>query len=262
MKMKRISYLIISLCALMFISCDDGDGHSSFRASSETSGTENGHNYVDLGLPSGTMWATTNVGASNPQDYGNYYAWGEVAPQANNQYKPGSYKYCESNDKGDEIKKITKYNTNDDGIDILEISDDAAYVNWGGKWRMPTYEQQTELLNECYWEYDSNYNGTGVAGCVVFKAKTDADKGFCGINDNMYKSTSASYSLSDSHIFLPSAGLWYDGSFISGGYYWSSSKAKDVLDKNAWNIVMGSSYIFNGLEIRVYGMPVRPVFKP
>ena len=93
-------------------------------------------------------------------------------------------------------------------------------------------------------------------------AKTDADKGLCGINDNMYKSTFASYSLSDSHIFLPSAGLWHDGSFISGGYYWSSSKAKDVLDKNAWNIVMGSSYIFNGLEIRVYGMPVRPVFKP
>ena len=104
----------------------------------------NGHEYVDLGLPSGIKWATCNVGATTPEEYGDYFAWGETQPK--DYYDWSTYKYC----NGDEYS-ITKYCTRSTygTVDIkttLELSDDAARVNWGGKWRMPTIEEQKELL--------------------------------------------------------------------------------------------------------------------
>ena len=186
-------------------------------------GVENGHAYVDLGLPSGLKWATMNVGASSAEEYGNYYAWGETEPQSNNTYYWSSYKWCNGT-----YRSMTKYCVSSeygivDGKTTLEASDDAASVNWGGKWRMPTHAEQTELVNNCYLVWTSSYNSTGKAGYIIYKAKSSSDKGQVVTSGNP---PSSSYSLSDSHIFLPAAGYRNDGSLYnvgSDGYYWSSS---------------------------------------
>ena len=118
-----------------------------------STGVENGHNWVDLGLS--VKWATCNVGATTPEGYGNYYAWGETKPKST--YDWSTYKYC----NGDRYS-MTKYCTNSeygivDNKTTLELSDDAAHVNWGGSWRMPTKAEQDEL-NNCTWTW------TGPAG--------------------------------------------------------------------------------------------------
>ena len=108
------------------------------------------HEYVDLGLPSGTLWATCNVGANVPEEYGYYLAWGETEPK--DYYNWSNYKWC----NGD-MSTLTKY-CNDstygyngfvDNKDELDPEDDAAYVNWGPSWRMPTFYQLSELYQYC-----------------------------------------------------------------------------------------------------------------
>ena len=244
--MKKIIYLLMSLSLVAFASCSDDDRDTPSNASSTQtenggsgdnsgnngggnsgsqsavsvfkSGTENGHDYVDLGLTSGTKWATCNVGASNPQDYGNYYAWGETTTKST---------YSESTYLDGQITGYLDYGTSKDALngmtDIAGTQYDAAYVNWGGKWRMPTKTQQDELLNECYWVWTESYNNSNVKGYIVYKAKTSSDKG-----QQIYKNgtPSASYSLSDAHIFLPAAGYRLDGDLSNAGFrgsYWSSS---------------------------------------
>ncbi|MCM8872753.1 MAG: hypothetical protein NDJ65_05680 [Paludibacteraceae bacterium] len=187
-------------------------------------GVENGHYYVDLGLTSGTKWATCNVGASKPEKYGDYYAWGETSTKVTyswRTYKYGSgdhelIKYCSRSDCGKDGFTDSKT--------TLDLSDDAAYVNWGGAWRMPTKAQQDELLGECYWVWTENYNNSKVKGCIVYKAKNSSDKGV----KIYYEGTpSSSYKLSDAHIFLPAAGERYGGGLDGGvgadGRYLSSS---------------------------------------
>lgn len=194
-------------------------------------GTEAGHNYVDLGLTSGTKWATMNIGASKAQDYGNYYAWGEVAPKSI--YDWNTYKYINT--------KLTKYNTDSrygkdgftDNKATLDPVDDAAYVKWGGKWRMPTGVQQEELRKQCYWEWTENYNNSGVKGYVIYRAKAEDDKGVKRIKGVIRSLSSYSYTLSDAHIFLPAAGSRAnDGSYYVGsyGHYWSLSLRTDKPD--------------------------------
>ena len=194
-------------------------------------GTEAGYNYVDLGLTSGTKWATANVGADRPQDYGNYYAWGETTTKET--YNENTYKYYKDGD----YHKITKYcsdseygnNGFTDSKTTLDLSDDAAYANWGGKWRMPTYDQLTELKGQCCWVWTSSYNGLNVKGYIVYKAKNSSDKGrriylYSG------ETPSSSYSLSDAHIFLPAAGRRYNGDLLnagSDGAFWCSSLYAD-----------------------------------
>ncbi len=196
------------------------------------SGTQDGHDYVDLGLPSGTKWATCNVGASKPWEYGGYYAWGETEPKEN--YDSSAYK-CSS-------------------------EDDAAHANWGGKWRMPTRAQQEELLKECYWVWTKSYNNSNVKGYIVYKAKNSDDKGKKISKKN--GTPSSSYSLSDAHIFLPAAGyrclggLGYAG---SDGLYWSSSLYTDSPGR-AWSVGFLSDYVVgSGCEYRYYGQSVRAV---
>lgn len=223
------------------------------------SGKERGHSYVDLGLPSGTLWATCNVGAAAPQDYGYYYAWGEVEPQANKEYSWVSYKYGNSS-------SLIKYNSDarygkDGFVDnkaTLDIEDDAANVNWGGKWRMPTRIQQDELLGQCYWEWTDSYNNTNVAGKIVYKAKTGADKG------KHSGTPSSSYSLSDAHVFLPAAGRYYKGVFEKAGYMgfcWSSSSYDDVyIAERVRNFNYSSDYAGDGFSgPRCAGISVRAV---
>lgn len=181
-------------------------------------GTENGYNYVDLGLTSGTKWATCNVGASKPQDYGNYFAWGETTTKEYYDW----ITYLDGN-----IASESDCGTSKDALngitDIAGTQYDAAFVNWGGKWRMPTYDQQTELRNECYWVWTSSYNNSNVKGYIVYKAKTESDK---GQQVNLGGTPSSSYTLSDVHIFLRAAGDRYYGLLYGAGSYggcWSSS---------------------------------------
>lgn len=129
----------------------------------------NGHDYVDLGLPSGTLWATCNVGASSPEQYGSYFAWGETSPKSNYQWK--TYKWCIFYNEDDDEQEIdlTKYCTDSyDGIvDFkaeLEPEDDAAYVNWGPLWRMPSQVQFREIEFYCTWTWTQK---NGVNGLLV-----------------------------------------------------------------------------------------------
>lgn len=125
------------------------------------------HEWVDLGLPSGTLWATCNVGANAPEEFGDYFAWGETAPK--DYYAWSNYKWCNGSDE-----TLTKY-CNDstcgyngfvDNKDELDPEDDAAYVNWGPSWRMPTVHQTQELWQDCTWQWTqvNGVNGRLVTG--------------------------------------------------------------------------------------------------
>lgn len=190
----------------------------------------NGHECVDLGLPSGTLWATCNVGATTPEDYGNYYAWGETATKEIYNWST----YFDTNDDGN---TFTKYNNNG-GKTVLDPEDDAAHVNWGGSWRMPTKAEWQELLDSCTWTWTMQ-NGV-----------------------NGYKVTSNRAGYTDKFIFLPAAGYRIHDYLLDDGYlgrYWSSS-LNEVLSYRAWNLYFtsGSRYLHNSLR-RYDGLSVRPV---
>ncbi len=171
-------------------------------------GELNGHEFVDLGLPSGTLWATTNVGAATPADYGDYFAWGETAPKEN--YSWNTYKWCNGS-----YNTLTKYNTDSyygtvDNNTVLEAADDAATANWGSGWRMPTLAELQELDNTdyCTWTWATKTN-----------SKEEAING--------YLVTSKSNGNS---IFLPATGYYYFTLLHeagSVGNYWSSSLNSD-----------------------------------
>ena len=172
---------------------------------------DNGKAYVDLGLTSGTLWATMNVGATSETDYGSYFQWGETKPHDNGiPYDWANYKYCNGTaDTTDENVKFTKYNTlatygeNPDGKTTLDLEDDAARANMGGDWRMPSSALIEELVSETTSEWIENYNNSGVNGNKL-TSKKDTNK----------------------HIFIPASGRRADSSFYhqgSHGYLWSSS---------------------------------------
>ena len=184
--------------------------------------------YVDLGLPSGLLWATCNVGASAPEIYGNYYAWGETTTKET--YTWDSYKYTSA---------PTKYNKSDELL-TLEAEDDAAAVNWGGKWRMPTDAEMIELRTNCDWTWTNDYNGTGVAGCIV-ASKTNGNS-----------------------IFLPAASYYGQNGIdqIGGnGAYWSSSRTDNVYQAHHtyFYYESGSAKIDDYTYYRNYGHSIRPV---
>lgn len=160
------------------------------------------HEWVDLGLPSGTLWATCNVGADSPEEYGDYFAWGETVPKQ--YYHWSTYKWCNG-----EANSMTKYccksDDGDYGVDgfiddiiVLELEDDAACVKWGPSWRIPTRKQQLELLHQCTCQWTER---NGVKGAL-----------FTGPNGNT--------------MFMPAAGyLWFGSLYAEGldGIYWSRS---------------------------------------
>ena len=193
----------------------------------------NDHEYVNLGLPSGVLWATCNVGANSPEDYGDYFAWGETQPKAH--YKSETYKWCEGS-----YDTQTKYCTDSyygtvDNKTILELSDDAANANWGGDWRMPTKEEQDELRTECFWTWTTK---NGVKGYTV-----------TGPNGNS--------------IFLPAAGDRFDSDLYdagSDGDYWSSSLTTSY-SSIAYYLCFNSSYVDWYRNNRYYGHSVRPVLR-
>lgn len=197
-------------------------------------GTINGHAYVDLGLPSGTLWATCNVGADTPEGYGDYFAWGETTPK--DTYRWSTYKYCYGG-----YNKLTKYCNNSsygnngftDNLTVLQAMDDAATVNWGNGWRMPAKEEWQELYQNttCTWTTRNGVNG----------------RLFTATNGNS--------------LFLPAAASrWDDDLFPVGtrGYYWSSSLDKDS-PRFAWYLDFNSDYADMYGAGREIGFSVRSV---
>jgi len=158
--MKKILF-VLPLVAVLFASCDfdlDSDKTAEEQKSAKSE-------YVDLGLTSGVMWATMNVGASKPTDLGTCVAWGEITPATD--YEWESYKWG----NGDE-DALTKYCTDVhagkvDGKTVLEPADDIATQLWGSDWRMPTFDELTELNNECTWTWVTSYSDVNIKGYVV-----------------------------------------------------------------------------------------------
>ena len=196
------------------------------------------HEYVDLGLS--VKWATCNVGASSPEEYGDYYAWGETETKSN--YAWSTYKWCNDGRHNKQTKYCTRsnYGTVDDKT-VLDPEDDVAHVKWGRSWRMPTDLEMAELRENCIWTW------------TTLEGK------------NGYKVTSKKNGNS---IFLPAAGCRSSYSIVdadSYGYYWSSSLdtgspyyAWSVyfnLDNVDWGYVVWS----NNYSSRFYGLSVRPV---
>ena len=189
---------------------------------------------IDLGLPSGTKWANMNVGASTPEDYGGYYAWGETEEKDN--YSWSTYKWCKGS-----YDSMTKYCDNSDygTVDYkttLDPQDDVAHVKWGGTWRMPTKAEQDELRNNCTWTWTTQ---NGVNGYKV-----------TGPNGNS--------------IFLPAAG-YRIGTGVgdnrgSSGYYWSSSLYSNVSDYAFYLEFFSDGHGWD-YYYRYRGRSVRPVSK-
>lgn len=259
--MKKICFLAMCCLTLGFAACHEDKEtlveNEKKMGSVYKSGTENGHDYVDLGLPSGTLWATCNVGASKPEEYGNRYFWGEVIPQEG-YVNPHECTYKYSMYSG--LVGLTKYTTNiyqtasgmkPDDKTVLESEDDVAHVNWGGKWKMPTKAQFEEIRSQCFMVETYNYNNSKVWGCIIFKAKTSSDKG-----KKIYsaETPSSSYSLSDAHIFLPAG---------DARNYWSSSLV--VTERKESNVLGNCGawcYYFTGscyASLRTENLNVRAV---
>lgn len=207
------------------------------------------HEAVDLGLPSGIKWATMNVGATKPEEYGDYFAWGETKPYyvaGHSQDNPcsnwetkktgyfwESYQWC--NGSFDTLTKYCRKNGYGrvDGKMVLDPEDDAAHVSWGGDWRMPTQEELYELREKCTWTW------TTLDGISGYKVKGPNGKS----------------------IFLPAAGsrsgpTLYDVS--EWGDYWSASLCLDD-PSNAYSFSFWSDHLFLDGNYRYCGCSVRAV---
>lgn len=222
--LHTLSMLLLAMVAFTFTACSLSDLDEMEDL--------NDHEYVDLGLS--VKWATCNVGADSPEDYGDYFAWGETKPKST--YDWSNYKWCQGS-----RHTITKYCTDSyfgtvDNKTQLDLSDDAAHVNWGGSWRMPTIDELIELEQKCSWTWTTR---NGVEGYKV--------------------------SRNGNSIFLPAAGYrdyssLYEASWE--GYYWSSSLYADGLEdasEDAGCVDVASGSVDWGYDSRCYGLPVRPV---
>ncbi len=225
MNLKKI--LTVMLCGAMlvgFVACEneepevnnngngteqtkpsDGNGDNGAGDETPVSVLNNGHEYVDLGLPSGLLWASCNVGATASEEAGNYFSWGEIEQDSN--FNWGAYQWS-----GTSYSSMTKYCNNAEfGLDgftdnkvVLDAEDDAAHALMGGDWRMPTKAEFDELLAECTWEWAT-------------------------VNEiNGYK-VSSKVEGNENYIFLPAVGYQsYDIQYYNErGAYWSAS-----LDEN------------------------------
>ena len=192
----------------------------------DTSNVVNGHGFVDLGLPSGTLWATCNVGATSPEQAGLYFAWGETAGYTTEQIENGERSF-----------KKEYYKASDISAD-LTLEQDAAHVHMGGNWRMPTKAEWQDLIDNCNVMWTDDYNGTGVSG-YIFTSK---------VNGNS--------------VFFPAAGACYGSSVEEteqDGFYSSTSRYSSLY---AWGL--GFHYEYRGLcfnYLRYSGKSVRGVCK-
>ena len=236
--------------------------------------TIDGHEYVDLGLPSGTLWASCNVGATKPEEYGLYFAWGETkgytsATSAGHSYwlndedtahvltelgvvtveeadaktlqekldaiLAGKIEFNEANeadrneaDRQDVVKQKA------DNKNELDLEDDAAYVNWGSNWRMPSLDQIVELIDNCTWEWTTQ---NGVYGRKA-TSKTNGNS-----------------------IFLPAAG-YHSHTWRSNAGSWGSCWSRTIRTYNmfdAYTLYFNSRSVDWGSNDHFIGRSVRPV---
>ena len=230
-----VTAVAVGICTIT-CSATDGSGISTTCAVTVDYG------YVDLGLPSGTLWATCNIGATSPEEYGDYFAWGETSGYNDGKttFSWSNYTYC--NGSSSTLTKYCNrssygYNGFTDTLKELELTDDAAYMNWGSDWCMPSMEQFEELINSSYttttWTTQNGKYGRKIT------SKTNGNS-----------------------IFLPAAGdrdgtsLFRAGSY---GYYWSRTLSTDY-PYYAWYLN------FDGDDVDTYyygsrylGLSVRPV---
>ena len=219
----------------------DGSGvmaECQVHVSDATHGITGGHSWVDLGLPSGTLWATCNVGANSPEEYGDYFAWGETEPKE--EYSWATYKY--SSDKNGTLMTkycMMSYQGSVDNKTELEAEDDAATANWTSDWQMPSLDQIIEMLNNTTTTWTT----------------------LEGVNGRLCTASNGN------NIFLPAAGLLTAdvyGSFFdldNGGYYWSRSLETDG-SNSAWILdFLSFYYILHGGSYRYTGLTIRPVRK-
>lgn len=203
-----------------------------------------GHELVDLGITDASgnpiYWATCNVGASSPQLYGNYYAWGETSTKTT--YDWATYKHCNEGNK----LALTRYcNSSSYGLPdkriVLEGIDDAATYNWGEGWRTPSDAEIAKLRTECKWRWVSSYNGIQVNGYTV----TGKKEGY-----------------TDKTIFIPAAGYYEGGELKSKatlGAYWSSSLYSDGYNYYSYILSIDASTWSKNRLNRCNGLTVRPV---
>ena len=220
------------------------------RQGVSVSGKKGQYTYVDLGLPSRTLWATYNIGATWPEEYGDYFAWGET--KAKNEYTYENYKFFAGYKTGPiQYPQYMKYVWDKDygqidGKYVLDNSDDAAYVNWGADWHMPTIEQVEELGKYCeVWREDIELNGKTIIGYVVRSM----------INENF--------------LYLPAAGWEHDQTPNNHMYawYWTLEASKRDNARAAFMLEKGDfpecailcDYVM-GIG-REEGLPVRAVTK-
>ena len=186
---------------------------------------ENGFEYVDLGLPSKTMWATCNVGASKPEDPGLLFQFGRV----------DGYEYGDTNHKFRTNKQNTDKTYNKG--ETLDLDDDAAHVNMGGKWMMSTKDKFEELLDNTIHEFKTLNEVEG----MMFTSK---------INNNQ--------------LFIPFTGYWYDGNFMMTGYcteIWFSWMNDSNIDIGCSIGFSSSGFVAVGYDSISYAFSVRGVFK-
>lgn len=256
---KSRSLLLLSVLAVLFAACEEGIIDNAVLSQNESKYLiVNGHEYVDLGLPSGTLWATMNLGASSISDYGNYYAWGEtktkIEQSKTDNYNEETYKWLDivttTDEYGFETTKwtftkywrdveVSGYTGIVDNNTVLVAEDDAATMNWGGSWHTPTHADWNELanINNCTWT-SATLNGV-----------------------NGYKVESK---MNDKFIFLPATGYRYDTNYYSRGsycVYWSSSLYEDY-PHCAWHLGFRSGHVGNYYSNRYNGFAVRPVCHP
>ncbi len=239
MMKKLFSYMLLFIAAFGFVACSSDDDDSP---ATPKDNAPKGVEAVDLGLS--VKWANMNIGATTPEGYGDYFAWGETKPYYTaghaqdqvctswNKDKEAGYdwpSYFDTKDGGNTfatyaVEKETK----------LKPERDAAQANWKGSWRMPTKAEQDELREKCTWTWTKV---NGVAGYRV----TGTD----GKNS----------------IFIPAAGCRKEGSLyyaVTNGYYWSSSLHTDF-SYDAFSIIFGSDYVDWLAPIRIIGRSVRAV---
>lgn len=199
----------------------------------------NGYDYVDLGLSSGTLWATMNVGASKPSDAGLYFQWGDTKGYTADQIGTSEGKKEFASDWSDykwgewgEVQDFKKYATS---CEILDLEDDAAHANMGGSWHMPSPEQIRELVANTTntWTTRDDVKGR------LFTSKKDKSKS----------------------IFIPAAGCVWDGYVVlspRGGYIWSCMLSKNFVNKSQ-SLYFDSRSTGCGCGFRCDGRPVRGV---
>ena len=232
-----------SICGKPLAQCQYKGKHPTQQPKpvKKTTGTLRGHEWVDLGLPSGTRWATMNVGASSPSDYGNYYAWGETSIKSIYTWETQKYQSSGNEDANIKLSKYvldSKYG-NVDGKRELDSSDDAAYVNWGSGWSLPSHDQIEELKGKCTW------------------IPTTSDDGHWG-----YKVVGSNGNF----IFLPAAGASYASNPTESspidvglrGHYWSRSLNPNN-NKGAYTLYFYSNGVFCYDFMRRSGYSVRAV---